>query len=187
MTGTRFLHYTFNPCRRTRKPSREDTYENRFNCCSLSAGPDLFGLWTERISQLHPPAAPGRSTGNAILCCRQRIALCRLLFRLAGSWRIAAALWLFRAACADRVGGGALQHPCVSPDACACDHCSGFGGLCAVDTGLPSVPRKLQGDLHREACDEAMNCLAAWPRFVPGAGPSLMFLAQTTTKKAAFN
>ena len=27
------------------------------------------------------------------------------------------------------VGGGALQHPCVSPDACAGEHCSGSGGL----------------------------------------------------------
>jgi hypothetical protein len=26
--------------------------------------------------------------------------------------------------------------------------------------GLPSVPRKLQGNLQREACDAAMNCVA---------------------------
>ena len=32
---------------------------------------------------------------------------------------------------------------------------------CAVGTGLSSVPRKLQQHLHREACDAAMNCVAA--------------------------
>jgi len=31
---------------------------------------------------------PGESTGNPVPCCRQRIALCRLLFRCAGSWRL---------------------------------------------------------------------------------------------------
>jgi NAD(P)-dependent dehydrogenase (short-subunit alcohol dehydrogenase family) len=34
------------------------------------------------------------------------------------------------------------------------------GGLCTVATGLPSVPRKLQGHLQREACGAAMNCVA---------------------------
>jgi hypothetical protein len=72
----------------------------------------------------------------------------------------AAVLRLLRATCDDSVGGGALQHPCVSPDACAGEHCSGSGGLCTVGTGLPSVPRKLQGHLQREACDAAMNCVA---------------------------
>src|SRR5579859_184356 len=161
MTGTRFLHRTFRPCRRTRRLSREDTHENYFNRCSLSTGPDLYGLWVERISQLHPPAAAGESTSNPVLCCRQRIALCRLLFRCAGSWRTAATLRLLRPPCADGVGSGALQHPCVSPDACAGEHCSGSGGLCTVGTGLPSVPRKLQGHLQREACDAGMNCVAA--------------------------
>jgi hypothetical protein len=57
-------------------------------------------------------------------------------------------------------GGGALQHPCVSPDACAGEHSSGSGGLCTVGAGLPSVPPKLQGHLQREACDAAINCVA---------------------------
>jgi hypothetical protein len=60
---------------------------------------------------------------------------------------------LLRATCADSAGGGALQHPCVTSNACAGEHSSGFGGLCAVDTGLPSVPRKLQGHLQRDAYD----------------------------------
>src|SRR5580700_12307073 len=100
MTGTRFLHHIFRPCRRTRRLSREDTYENYFNCCSLSTGPYVYGLWLERISQLHPPAAPDESAGNPVLCCRQRIALCCVLLRRAGPWWIAAAFGLFRATCA---------------------------------------------------------------------------------------
>src|SRR5271167_3942715 len=156
MTGTRFLYRIFRPCKRTRKPHREITHENYFNCCSLFTGPDLYGLWTEWISQLHPPATTGESTGNAVLYCRQRIAFCCVLFRHAGPWRTAVAFGLLRAACANSVGRGTLQHPCVSPDACAGEHSSGSGGLCTVGTGLPSVPRKFQGHLHREACDAAM-------------------------------
>jgi FMN-dependent NADH-azoreductase len=45
------------PCRRTRRPSREDTHENYFNCRSLSTGPYVYGLWVEWISQLYPSAA----------------------------------------------------------------------------------------------------------------------------------
>src|SRR5271169_92972 len=161
MTGTRFLHRTFSPCRRTRRPSREDTHENYFNCCSLSTRPYVYGLWVEWISQLHPPAAPGESAGNPVLCCRQRIALCCVLFRDSIARGAAVAFGLLRATCTDSVGGGALQHPCVSPDACAGEHCSGSGGLCTVGTGLPSVPRKLQGHLQREACDADMKDLAA--------------------------
>src|SRR5580698_126628 len=160
MTGTRFLRHIFRPCRRTRRPSREDTHENCFDCCSLSTGPYVYGLWAEWISQLHPPAASGESAGDAVLCCRQCIALCCVLFRCAGSWRTAAPLRLPRATRADSAGGGTLQHPCVSLDARASDHCSGSGGLCTVDTGLPSVPRKLQGHIQREACDAVMNCVA---------------------------
>src|ERR1017187_441139 len=160
MTGTRFLHRMFKPCRRTRRPSREDTYENYFDFFALPAEADIYGLWAEWISQLHPPAAPGESARDAVLCCRQRIALCCVLLRLAGPWRTAVAFGLLRATCADSVGGGALQHPCVSPDACAGEHYSGSGGLCIVGTGLPSVPRKLQGNLQREACGAAMNCVA---------------------------
>src|ERR1700675_2386636 len=160
MTGTHFLHRIFSPCRRTRRPSSEDTHENYFNCCSLPARADLYGLWAEWISHLHPPAAPGESAGNPVLCCRQRIALCRVLFRRAGPWWTAAALRPFRAPCADTACCGALQHPCVSPDACAGEHSSGAGGLCTVGAGLPSVPRKLQQHLQREACDAAMNCVA---------------------------
>src|SRR5580658_10403028 len=142
MTGTRFLHRIFRLCGRTHRLSREDTYENYFDYCSLPTRPYVYGLWAKWISQLHPPAAPGESTGDAVLCRRERIAFCRILFRAASA------------------RGGALQHPCVSLDAFAGDHCSGSGGLCTVGTGLPSVPRKLQGDLQREACDAAMNCVA---------------------------
>src|SRR5580692_6008481 len=160
MTGPRFLHRTFIPCRRMHRPSKEDTHENYFNCCSLSTRPYLYGLWAEWISQLHPPAAPGESAGNAVLYCRQRIALCRVLLCLAGPWWTAVTFGQLRSACVDSAGGGALQHPRVSPDACAGDHSSGSGGVCAVGIGLPSVPRKLQRHLQREACDAAMNCVA---------------------------
>ena len=34
------------------------------------------------------------------------------------------------------------------------------GRLRVVDSGLSSVSRKLQGNLQREACDAAMNCVA---------------------------
>jgi uncharacterized membrane protein YphA (DoxX/SURF4 family) len=44
-----------------------DTHKNYFNCCSLPAGADLYVLWAEWISQLHPPgAAPGESTSNPV-------------------------------------------------------------------------------------------------------------------------
>src|ERR1017187_6675798 len=160
MTGTRFLRRTFRPCRRTRRPPREFTYEDCFNCCSLPAGADLYGLWAEWISQLHPPAAPGQSARDSVSCLPQRVAFCRILLRDSIARWAAVAFGLLRATCADSVGGGALQHPCVSPDACAGEHYSGSGGLCIVGTGLPSVPRKLQGNLQREACGAAMNCVA---------------------------
>src|ERR1700730_8271962 len=86
---------------------REDTHENYFNCCSLSTGPYVYGLWVERISQLHPPAAAHESARNPVLCCRQRIALCCVLLRPAGPWWTAVAFGLLRATCADSVGGGA--------------------------------------------------------------------------------
>src|SRR5579864_2522049 len=172
MTGTRFLRHIFRPCRRTRRPSKENSYENYFNRCSLSAGADLYGLWVEWISQLYPPATPGESIGNAVLCCRQRIALCRVLFRRAGSWRTAAALRPFRASGTDTSGCGALQHPRVPSDDGTGDHCSWSGGLCTVVTGLPSVSRKLHGHLHRKACDAGMNCVAA----IAGC-PTLGFLS----------
>src|SRR3984893_826879 len=161
MTGARFLHRTFSPCRRTRRLPREITHEDCFDFCALPAGADLYGLWAEWISQLHPPAAPGESARDSVSCLRQRLALCCILFRRAGPWWTAAAFGLLRATCADSVGGGALQHPCVSPDACAGEHSSGSGGLCTLRTGLPSVPRKLQGNLQREGCAAAMNCVAA--------------------------
>src|SRR6266481_4071259 len=147
MIGTCFLHRIFRPCRRTRRASREDTHENYFNCCSLSTRPYVHGLWVERISQLHPPAAPGESAGNPVLCCRQRIALCCFLLRDSSARWAAVAFGLLRATCADSVGGGALQHPCVSPDACSGEHCSGSCGLCIVGAGLSSVSRQLQGHL----------------------------------------
>src|ERR1700733_709384 len=140
MTGRRSLHRTFRPCRRTRRPSKEITHENYFNCCALSAGADLYGLCAEWISHLHPPAAPGESARDSVSCLRQRVAFRGVLLRDPIARRPATAFGLLRAPCADAIGGGTLQHPCVSPDACACEHSSGSGGLCTVDTGLPSVP-----------------------------------------------
>src|SRR5580704_2845635 len=159
MTGTRFLHRTFRPCKRTCRPPREGKHEDCFDFCALPAGADLYGLWAEWISQLHPPAAPGESARDSVSCLRQRVAFCRILLRDSIARWAAVAFGLLRAPCADSVGGGVVQHPCVSPDAGAGDHCSGSGGLRTVDTGLPSVPRKLQGHLQREACDAAMNCV----------------------------
>src|SRR5580704_2466827 len=155
MTGRRFLRHIFKPCRRTRRLSREETHENYFNCCSLSTGPYVHGLWVERISQLHPPAAPGESAGNAVLCCCERIALCCVLFRSAGSWRTAAALQLLRATCADSVGGGALQHPCVSLDACAGNHCSGSSGLCTVGTVFLQYRESFKGIFNAKPVTQA--------------------------------
>src|ERR1700686_390836 len=109
MTGTRFLHRTFRPCRRTRRPFREGTHEDCFDFCALSAGADVYGLWAERVSSLYPPAATGESRGNPVPCCGQRIALRRVLLPVAGPWWAAAALWLFRATCAGAACWGALQ------------------------------------------------------------------------------
>src|SRR5580700_8058062 len=159
MTGTRFLHRIFGLCRRTRRPSGEITHEDCFDFCALPAGADLYGLWAEWISQLHPPAAPGESARDSVSCLRQRIAFCRVLLRDSIARWAAVACGLLRAARADAVGGGALQHPCVSPDAFAGDHCSGSGGLWAMGAGLPSVPRKLQRHLQREARDAGIRRL----------------------------
>src|SRR6266478_7197174 len=149
MTGTRFLHHTFSPCRRTRRPFREGTHEDCFDFCALSAGTDVYGLWAEWVPSLYPPAATAESAGNPVPYRRQRIALCRVLLRAAGAWRTAATLRLFRATCADSVGGGALQHPRVPPDDGAGEHRSCVGRLRVVDSGLSSVPRKLQQHLQR--------------------------------------
>ena len=119
----------------------------------------VFGL-NGFLNFIHQPP-PANPLAIQFSCRRQRVAFCRILLRDSIAWWAAVAFGLLRATCADSVGGGALQHPCVSPDACAGNHCSGSGGLCAVGTGLPSVPRKLQQHLHREACDAAMNCVAA--------------------------
>ena len=70
-------------------------------------------------------------------------------------------------------GAGAAA---VSPDACAGEHSSGSGGLCAVGAGLPSVPRKLQGHLRREACDADMNCARTNP-VIRGFGSGLLKVA----------
>src|SRR6266576_6700886 len=115
MTGTHFLHRTFNPCRRMHRPSKEDTHEIYFNCCALFAGPYVHRLWVERVPSLYPPAATGESRGNPVPCCGQRVALRRVLLPVAGPWWAAVALRLFRAPCADTACRGALQYPCVSP------------------------------------------------------------------------
>ncbi len=63
----------------------------------------------------------------------------------------------FRATCADTACGGALQHPRVSPDACARQPRSGTGGLCPVGAGLPAASRKLQRHLQRKALQRRPN------------------------------
>src|ERR1700732_5500071 len=142
MTGMRFLHRTFSPFRRTRRPPREITHEDCFDFCALPAGADVYRLWAERVSSLYPPAATGESRGNPVPYRRQRIALCRLLLRAAGAWRTAAALRLFHATCADTACCGALQHPCVSPDDGTGPHRARAGRVRVVAFGLPPVPRK---------------------------------------------
>src|SRR5580692_5089565 len=117
MTGTRFWRHTFRPCRRTCRPSKEITYENCFDYCTLPAGADLYSFCPEWISPLHSPAATGEFAGDSVSNLRQRVAFCRILLRDSiARWAIVA-FGLLRATCADSVGGGALQHPCVSPDA----------------------------------------------------------------------
>src|ERR1017187_9010833 len=160
--AARFLHRIFRPCRRTREASRELPHENCFHRCALSAGADVYGLWTELVSSFYPPVATDKSTGNPVPCCHQRIALCRVLPRGAGPWWAAAALRLFRATSADTACCGTLQHPCVSPDTFA-GRRSGTGGQCAVGAGLPSVPRKLRWHLQREAGEAGLRRFA-YPR-----------------------
>src|SRR5580700_9214382 len=101
MTGTRFLHHIFRPCRRTRRLSREDTYENYFNCCSLSSRPYVYGLWAEWISQLHPPATTHESARASVSYLRERVAFCRILLRDAIARRVAVAFGLLCATCTD--------------------------------------------------------------------------------------
>src|ERR1700758_5613233 len=139
---------------------REDIYENYFNCCSLFTGPDVYGLWVERISQLYPPAAADESVGVAVFWRHRCIALCRVLLRGAGVWWAVAALRPIRAPCADTAGCGALQHPGVSPDDVTGHHRAGSGRFRVVDFGFPAVPRKFQGHLQREGCDAGINCVA---------------------------
>src|SRR5258707_8353076 len=103
----RFLHRTFNPCRRMHRPSKEDTHENYFNCCSLFTGPDVYGLWVERISQLYLPAAADEPAGVTVFWRHRRIALCRVFLRGSALWRAVAAFRPIRATCADTAGCGA--------------------------------------------------------------------------------
>src|SRR5450755_23074 len=112
-----FLRHTSRLCKRMRSLSREDTHENRFDCCALSAGADVYGLWAERVSSFHQPAATGESTGTTISWRRERITFRRFLLRGAGPWWTAIALRLLRATCAHTACGGALQHTCVPSDA----------------------------------------------------------------------
>src|ERR1700733_2783167 len=152
-TAMGFLLLTSKPSRRRREASRELAYEDCFDCCALSVGADIYRHWAERVSSFYPPAAPGESTDNPVPGCRQRLAFCRILLRGAGPWWAAAALRLFRATCADPTRGGALQPPRVPHNPRAEHRRSRNCGLRAVGPGVPSVPRKLQGDLQREACD----------------------------------
>src|SRR5579863_9025590 len=138
----------------------EDTYENYFNCCSLFTGPDVYGLWVERISQLYPPAAAHESAGVTVFWRHRRITLCRILLRGAGVWWAVAACRPIRATRADTAGCGTLQHPGVSPDDVTGHYRAGSGRLRIVDSGFPAVPREFPGHLQREACDAGINCVA---------------------------
>src|SRR5271156_3245817 len=114
MTGASFSRRIFKPCGRTCKPSKENSYEDCFDCFTLFAGANIYGLWAEWVSSIHPSAAADESPVSPVPGCGQRIALCRVLFRDTGNRRTALALRLLCAACADPVGGGTLQHPGVS-------------------------------------------------------------------------
>jgi hypothetical protein len=61
MTGPRFLHRTFGPCRRTRRPPREITHKDCFDFCALLLGLifTVFGL-NGFLNFIHqpPPANP---------------------------------------------------------------------------------------------------------------------------------
>ena len=132
----------------------------------------VFGL-NGFLNFIHQPP-PGESTGDSVFCCRQRIALCRVLFRNAIAGRTVIAFRLLRPTCADSVGGGTLQYPRFSPDAFTGDNCSGSGGLCTVGADLSSIPRKLQGHLQREACEAGMSCgrsqcRTRWPELTMAA------------------
>src|ERR1700746_4043018 len=79
---------------------REDIHENYFVCCSLFTGPDVYGLWVERIFPLYPPATARESAGVTVFWRHRCIALCRVLLRGAGVWWAVAALRPVRATCA---------------------------------------------------------------------------------------
>src|SRR5258708_37312180 len=160
-TVMRFLHRTFRPCSCKRRHSREAAHEDCFHRCALPAGAHVYGLWFERVLELHSPAAAHESTGVTVLWRHHGIALCSLLLRGAAHRRTAAALRFLRATRADSACCGTLQHSCVSPDACAGAHCSGTCSPCPLGAGLPSAPRKLQRHLQREARGTGINRFAA--------------------------
>lgn len=81
MTGKSFSRRIFRLCGRARRPSKGHIHEDRFDDCSLSAGADVYGLWVERLSPLHPSAATGEPVGASVLWSHQRVALCRVLLR----------------------------------------------------------------------------------------------------------
>ena len=118
----------------------------------------VFGL-NGFLSFIHQPPPPGKSARDSVSGLRQRIALCRVLLRDSVARWAAVAFGLLRAACADAVGGGALQHSCVPSDPCADEHCSRSGGLRAMCAGFPSVPRKFQRHLQCEAFDVGRKSL----------------------------
>src|SRR5882757_283051 len=137
-TVMRFSRRTFRPFKRTRRRSkdlRETTYEDCFRHCALSAWADVYGLWPERISQLHPPATTDEPACDTVLCCHQRVAFCRVLLRDAVDWRVAVAFRLLCAARAHGACGGVVQHPCLPPHAVAA-HRSGARRLRAVGARL---------------------------------------------------
>src|SRR5580698_6892506 len=100
----RFSRRTFRQCKRTRRQSKETKYEDCFCHHTLSIGSAVYGLWPERISQLHPSTTSGESAGDAVLHRHQFVALCRVLLRGAVDRRTATTLRLLRATCADVVG-----------------------------------------------------------------------------------
>ena len=110
----------------------------------------VFGL-NGFFNFIHQPP-PTNPLAIQFFVAISRIAFCRVLLRGAVDWRAAFALRLLRATRAYAACGGALQHPRVSSDACAGDHCSGTGSICALGPGLPAISRQLQGCSSRKAC-----------------------------------
>src|SRR5579859_3158241 len=143
-TVMRFSPHIFKSCNRTRRRSNGDEHENSFYHRALSAWADLYSLRPERLSQLHSSTTADEPACDSVLRCHQCLTLRRVLLRSPVDWRAAVAFGLLCTARSYAACGRAIQHPRVSSDACAGEHCSGTGSLCSVGLGLPAISRQLQ-------------------------------------------